>query len=239
MTSPFQSIIGTPKRPQERSSAPNDDKANAGAVAEEMLADEYAAHAIAPEDTPFGPAGAPDGLFTVRETKTATASPPRQREPLCGGIYTPADALALLNSHFFIGKNNQETVIFRVNDDGSATFIQPEQFKLAIQNIFVEYSDRPNKPIPAEKFWKESPHRRERVIVFKPGGTTDPREFNLWRGFGVEPRQGWQKQRRLLRHIREVICRRERKKFKYLIRYLACLSKSGQTFRRHYHAQEP
>jgi len=77
------------------------------------------------------------------------------------------------------------------------------------------------KPIPAEKFWRESPQRHERVIVFKPGGTTEPREFNLWRGFGVEARKGWQKQRRLLRHIREVICRRDKKKFKYLIRYLA------------------
>ena len=43
-----------------------------------------------------------------------------------------------MNSHFFIGKNNQETGIFRINDDGSATFMPPEQFKLEIQNIFVE-----------------------------------------------------------------------------------------------------
>jgi phage/plasmid-associated DNA primase len=58
-------------------------------------------------------------------------------------------------------------------------------------------------------------------MVFKPGGTTEPHEYNLWRGFGVEPRQGWQKQRLLLRHIREVICRCDKAKFKYLIRSLA------------------
>ena len=46
-------------------------------------------------------------------------------------------------------------------------------------------------------------------------------EFNLWQGFGVEPRKGWHKQRRLLQHIQQVICRRDKKKFKYLIRYLA------------------
>ena len=109
MTSPFQSIIGTPESPQEHPSAPDDHKAYADAVAEEILADENAANAVAPEDPPFGLAELADGLSKFREAKTATASPPRQRQPLCGGIYTPADALALLNSHFFIGKNNQET----------------------------------------------------------------------------------------------------------------------------------
>lgn len=170
---------------------------------------------------PTGSTGPTDAAGSQGSISSAGATGAPKRKPLCGGVYTPEEALALLNSYFFIGKNNQETAVFRVNDDGSAAFMQPEQFKLAIQNIFVEYSDRPNKPIPAEKFWKESPHRREREIVFKPRGTTDPREFNLWRGFGVEPRKGWQKQRRLLRHIREVICRRDKNKFKYLIRYLA------------------
>ena len=37
----------------------------------------------------------------------------------------------------------------------------------------------------------------------------------------LKPRKGWQKQRRLLRHIREVICRRDKTKFKYIIRLLA------------------
>ena len=132
-----------------------------------------------------------------------------------------ADALELLNSHFFIGKNNQETGIFRINDDGSLTFVPPEQFKLDVANIFVRTSGGSAKPIPVEKYWKESPQRHERKIVFKPGGTTEPDEFNLWQGFGVEPRKGWQKQRRLLRHIREVICRRDKTKFKYIIRLLA------------------
>ena len=131
----------------------------------------------------------------------------------------PRYALELLNSHFFIGKNNQETAIFRVKEDGLATFVPPEQFKLEIQNIFVGTSSRSIKP--AEKFWRENEKRHELEIVFKPGGTTAPNEFNLWRGFGVGPYKGWKKQRRLLRHIREVICRRDTEKFKYLIRYLA------------------
>jgi hypothetical protein len=151
---------------------------------------------------------------------TPLPRPLHSRQPLHGGTYTPGDALRMLNSHYFIGKNSQETAVFRLNDDGSATFLPAEQFKLEIQNVFIKCNGS-SKPISGEKFWKEHPARHERVIVFKPTGTTGVHEFNLWRGFGVEQRKGWQKQRSLLRHIREIICRRDRDKFKYVIRYLA------------------
>jgi hypothetical protein len=152
------------------------------------------------------------------------ADPPlssEKRERLRGGIFSPPAALKLLNSHYLIGKSEQDSGIFRIRDDGSLAFTTSEQFKLEVGNIFVQPSDGSNKPIRAEKFWKEHQWRHERIIVFKPGGTTQPNEFNLWRGFGVEPRKGWQWQRRLLRHIRKIICRRDRAKFRYFIRWLA------------------
>jgi len=146
----------------------------------------------------------------------------RSRQPLRGGDYEPIAALRLMNAHFLISKDNQETTVYRISDDGSATPMPPEQFKLLVQNIFVELKVRgANKLIPVERHWKESQHRNEKNIVFKPDGGTEPNEFNRWRGFGVVPQKGWQKQRRLLRHIREIICCRDKKKFKYLIRYLA------------------
>jgi Family of unknown function (DUF5906) len=156
-----------------------------------------------------------DGLF---------AEPPffsENRERLHGGIFSCTAALKLLNSHYLVGKSDQESGIFRIRDDGSLAFTAPEQFRLEVANIFVQPSDGSNKPIRAEKFWKEHQWRNEQIIVFRPGGTTQPNEFNLWRGFGVEPRKGWQKQRRLLRHIRKVICRRDKAKFRYFIRWLA------------------
>lgn len=146
-----------------------------------------------------------------------------RRPPLCGGTYGEDDALRLLNAYYFVGKNEGETAIFRINDDGSATFVPSEQFKLEIQNICVitTSSDGSTRKLTAEKFWKEHPARHQRTMVFKPAATVQPYEFNRWRGFGVEPRRGWHKQRRLLRHIHEVICRGDPKKFKYLIKYLA------------------
>jgi hypothetical protein len=180
-------------------------------------------HANMSEDA--GPA--PDGFTTSTTTEqlgglfSQFLFPSGQRDRLRGGIFSPGAALKLLNSHYLIGKSEQESGIFRIRDDGSLAFTTPEQFRLEVGNIFVQPSDGSNKPIKAEKFWKEHQWRHERTIVFKPGGTTDPSELNLWRGFGVEPHKGWQKQRRLLRHIRKIICRRDKAKFKYLIRWLA------------------
>jgi hypothetical protein len=148
-------------------------------------------------------------------------SPPGTRDRLRGGIFGPSEALRLLNSHYLVGKSDQESGIFRIRDDGSLVFTKQDQFKLEVSHIFVQPSDGTNKPIGAEKFWKEHQWRNERTIVFKPKGTSDPSEYNLWRGFGVEPRRGWQKQRRLLRHIWEIICRGDKEKFRYLMRWLA------------------
>ena len=230
MTSPFQSIISAQDSPREHQGECDEPNSFAEALAENLRAEDVTTIGVVPNEAPIGSSELPittglDSLFKSFETKTgagSSAPPPQKRKPLRGGTYSQADAVALLNSHFFIGKNNQETGIFRINDDRTVAFMPPDQFKLEIQNIFVELSRGGSaKLMPAEKFWRESPQRHERVIVFKPGGTTEPHEFNLWHGFGVDARKGWQKQRRLLRHIREVICRRDKEKFKYLIRFLA------------------
>jgi hypothetical protein len=91
-------------------------------------------------------------LFNITEPEPASR----------GGVYTEKDALALLNSTYFIGKSNKETGIFRINADGSATFVPPDKFKIDVQNIFVETvvktsAGNVTKKTSAEKFWKEHP----------------------------------------------------------------------------------
>jgi len=180
---------------------------------------------VSGEDGPTGPSGPtePNG-HTASQTwagATGTAGAAPKRQPLLGGICSKQDALNLLNAHYLIGKSEQEVAIFRIRDDGLLTFTPPEQFKLDVANIFVEVSVRPQKLVSSEKFWKESPLRHQKTIVFKPDGNVKPDELNLWRGFGVEKSSGRQKIKRLLRHIWKVICRKDRNKFKYLIRWLA------------------
>jgi hypothetical protein len=223
MTHPFQSIIGTALPPAAIPpgglNEPDERHSFVEALAEDIRSDELAAISVPHSEThetseqPASTEHVDTGLSTL---------PLLRRSPLCGGKYTEDDALAVLNSHFFIGKSNQETAIFRINDDGTIAFLPPEQFKLEIQNILVDVgTPKAPKLVSGDTFWKQSAKRHQKKLVFKPGGTTDPTEYNIWRGYGVEPIKGWQKQRRLLRHIREVICRRDRKKFKYLIRFLA------------------
>jgi hypothetical protein len=188
VTYPFQSIVSTPHKVTDNPLGPEGEcdqrDSFAEALAEDLRAEELPAISVEP---PFGIselfAGIETGLCAPREAKKVTgvpALPPQQRGPLRGGVYTPEVALKLINSHFFIGKNNQETGIFRINNDGSVTFMPSEQFKLDVANILVRTSGGSAKPIPVEKFWKENSERHERKIVFKPGGTAERHEFNLW-----------------------------------------------------------
>jgi hypothetical protein len=202
----------------------------AGADPEEKLRADFArcSKASASVDgvtigTPLGLAQQHGAIFDrwKRQAACVLALPPAERKPLKGGVYGADEALELLNSHYLIGKTHQETGIFRIKDDGSLAFIPPDQFKLDIGNIFVRPSGGSSKPISAEKFWKESPRRHQRGIVFKPGGTTEADEFNLWQGFGVVPRKGRRKMCSIWRHIRKVICRDDKAKFGYLMRWLA------------------
>ena len=222
MTSPFQSIIGTAEVGEK---VEGNDNSYLEEAAEDIRASELPANSIAPKEPPLGliqlSAGIETGLCAAaKKAPGVVALPPQQRKSLLGGVYSPDKVLELLNAHYLIGKSEQEVAVFRIKDDGFLAFMPPEQFKLDVANILVQRPGR-SSPIPAEKFWKESPHRHQREIVFKPGGTTTPSEFNQWRGFGVESRKGRKKLHRLIRHIREVICRCDRAKFKYLMRLLA------------------
>ena len=175
MTSPFQSIIGTPRT--RRGQGRGQRNSYLEEAAEDIRAGELPAISIAPKEPPFGisqpSAGIETGLCAAaKKAAGLTALPPQQRKPLQGGVYSPDKVLELLNSHYLIGKSEQEVAIFRIKDDGSLAFMPPEQFKLDVANIFVQRPGR-SSPIPAEKFWKESPQRHQRKIVFKPGGTRD------------------------------------------------------------------
>jgi len=143
----------------------------------------------------------------------------RTRIPLKGGTYDPITALFLFNSHFFVAMVDGAAPIAQIQDDGTIRYLAPRDFSLLVRNITVQGT---SKQISGEKFWLEHPERRQRRIVFRPGAEdVGPNEYNLWQGFGVTPVKGFNKQRRLLRHIFEVICRRDKIKFKYLMRWLA------------------
>ena len=79
--------------------------------------------------------------------------------------------------------------------------------------------------VEVSRLWFKWPDRRQylhRGVVFDPGGPPDVPDdmLNLWRGFGIEPKQGdWTLMRN---HIFNVVCSKQQDLFDYLIRWLAC-----------------
>jgi len=148
------------------------------------------------------------------------------RESLIGGTYEPQDAMVLYNSHFFIAKVNGAYPIAQIDDDGSVKYISAKDFSTKLANHFVRVDDgrRGKKNVSAEKFWLSHQDREEREVIFDPNappGITIRGKYNLWRGFAVLPKKVTGRQRRLMRHLLEVICRSDRAKFKYLVFWLA------------------
>jgi hypothetical protein len=145
---------------------------------------------------------------------------------LVGGCYDPANALALLNLNFFVAKVSGAYPIAQVEDDGSVTYIPSKDFSLKLANLSVRVDDgRGGKKLAkAEQFWVSHPHREERHVIFDPkapAGMAVRGKYNLWAGFAVTPRRVTGKQRRLLRHLFEVICRKDKTAFRYLLFWLA------------------
>jgi hypothetical protein len=137
-------------------------------------------------------------------------------------VYSVDAALDLMNSWFLVSERDGEVGIYRIEDDGALTYLAIEHFKLLLANLLVEVSSQPRKLIGIDVFWLRHPQRRTcRKIVFEPSGGIGNDEYNLWRGFAVGRKRGFQKQRSLLRHIRRIICGGDKVKFKYLVKWLA------------------
>ena len=120
MTSPFQSIIGTAEVGEQ---VERNDNSYSEEVAEDIRAGELPANSIAPKEPPLGliqlSAGIETGICAAaKKAPGVTALPPQQRKSLLGGVYSPDKVLELLNSHYLIGKSEQEVAVFRIKDDG-------------------------------------------------------------------------------------------------------------------------
>lgn len=74
---------------------------------------------------------------------------------------------------------------------------------------------------PISKYWMRHPERRTypRGVVFAPGREVEG-ALNLWKGFAVEPDRGASCDR-LLRHLREVICRNDEAIYRWVLGWLA------------------
>ena len=142
-----------------------------------------------------------------------------------GGVYAPDAALELVGTRFTLVDHDGELNIIHRTKEGRDVTMKKENFHDYLKPVSVLCDDggKP-KEVPASHWWFG--HKRRppvRTPVFKPHGEAAEDEYNFWRGFGVAPLVGMGKIRKLLRHIKQLICKNDKNKFRYLIKWLAWL----------------
>ena len=128
--------------------------------------------------------------------------------------------LPAMNQNYAVVKYGGQVVVAGMSQN-DITFMKPEDFHRMFANCLF-YQGR--KRITVSERWFEWEHRRQylgRGVVFEPGGPVEVENdmLNLWRGFGVEPKQGdWSL---MQAHLFNVVCSGRREHFDYMIRWMA------------------
>ena len=131
------------------------------------------------------------------------------------------DALfAEFNNSYAAVKHASEVLVAGVAGR-DVTLMKVEDFHKMFANVHVAEE---NRSIEVSRLWWRWLGRRQylgRGIAFDPGGPLEVPDdaLNLWRGFGIEPKQGdWSL---LHEHIFQVVCSGNQEHFDYLIRWMA------------------
>jgi Family of unknown function (DUF5906) len=135
---------------------------------------------------------------------------------------------AAMNNNFAVVKYGGQIMVATIIGD-DISFMKVDDFhkmlaNLTVRNLAVQPGTTPVRPVKLSKYWFDWQPRRQfcgRGVIFEPGRERQIAGdmFNLWRGFGVEPKQGdWSLMRN---HIRDVICSGNEELFQYLIKWMA------------------
>lgn len=113
-----------------------------------------------------------------------------------------------------IATGNKVKILVETADDNDFRLLSKTDFELLTCN-----TPAPKPKTTAARHWLNSPKRRSfDALVFKPG-QNDPKKYNLWRGFSVQPKAGdcslfWT-------FVHDAICAGSRDVFIYVRRYFA------------------
>lgn len=108
-------------------------------------------------------------------------------------------------------------------------FAVPDLKTLYMNRTVTIGTNKAGEPVsmPVVNYWLRHQDRRQYVggIIFDPSGQHGDKDtLNLWRGFGVQPRQGsWG---RLRDHCLNILCSGDRTAFEYLMGWMARLIQS-------------
>jgi hypothetical protein len=136
-----------------------------------------------------------------------------------------AQAVNEINKHFgFAHDWGGKSTHFRVDGAGRVHPCSPQEVKEALASRSIVNADGKRKP--TYPIWNSSHDRREVAEVrFDPAGTVTTASgqpmLNLWRGFNRNALRGLCK--RMLGHLRHVVCSGNREHFRYLLAWMAHL----------------
>ncbi|ASN73061.1 integrase [Ralstonia phage DU_RP_II] len=154
---------------------------------------------------------APEAVF-------AAAEPPA---PADGDEQHPAEAL---NREFAFIKRGAFILQETRDEEGRFTTerMSPADMHAWFANKMMQVGD---KKVPLSKLWMSRPTRREYdAVVFQPGRASDPRFYNLWRGFSYEPKAGGHKALdAFLEHAKVNVCGGNEGLFRWLMGWFAHL----------------
>jgi hypothetical protein len=154
----------------------------------------------------------PSGHINVRHERWA--------DPLDFAVVADEEAVARLNAAgYFLHTLNGD--IYRADGSGGITVQRPGGFNKVFACRQARYKD--GKVMRAGEAWLRSSNRREYDhIGYWPDDHERPaKSFNLWQGWGVEPRQGdWAP---IYEHILDVVARGDEDKADYILNWCAHL----------------
>jgi hypothetical protein len=150
-----------------------------------------------------------------------------------------AETMARFNARYaFTEIGNESRVPAIVEFDASGNFAcrrRLSDFHTSIsctqRNVVPVFRDEQIKYVMASRWWLGDPkHRWHRSILLAPPGSPvslGDHDYNLWRGFAVEPKQGdWSRNEE---HIHRIICDGNDDQFRWLLNWMAALvQKPGQ-----------
>lgn len=135
-----------------------------------------------------------------------------------------ADVMTELNAkHAVVWVGGRCAVLTEIEDtrrkQKTITLSQQKDFTLFYKNRFIRVG---KKRMDLGTYWLQDPARRQYTrVVFSPEGC-EPGEYNLWRGFAVEPKEG--DCSLYLEHLREnIVCGNEAH-YQYVLAWMADLA---------------
>lgn len=181
--------------------------------------------------------GTPEQLLALAESASKSAPETRDPDDERDELPEHRKAIAALNENHALALMGDKVVILRETVGErfgkELLYLSTAAFRTWHMNrtVPVEVSDKEGrtttKHLPLADVWLKSPERRQyEGVTFAPANNAPDCYYNLWSGFTVEPLGGSTlaaglKCRRLLSHMKYVLCGGNRAHFRYLLAWAA------------------